>query len=606
MAGGCVGLDRGRHRRGTHHRVRGAGERRQLPGPLGEYSRSGECRLSDRRSAGRRQLRPRQAPGNRRADRRGVRYRAARLRNGRPARVHHARRCRGFYDDPAQSGGQEQGAGVWCQGKARNGQAQGLDRLFLRLQSDRHARVRMAGCARQSAGSRSHPAAASQESRSRVRGDPHRVSGRHGDARIARPRRHRSACHPGSAAAHRCAGPRQGAGGPVHPRNRAAHSQRAAECDGIRRGAAEAGGDRGLLAGAHRQAHGRARRGARPGVKRRLIELAHARSGDKGDTANVGLIAKKPAFYPILVKQVTAARVARHFKGTITGPVERFELPNLNALNFLLHGALDGGAADGNRRKGTQVTDRVLTTMAGGVLTATLNRPDKRNAIDIAMIDALTAMLSQADLDATVRVVARRGAGRDFCAGVDLNELLASADHTLEQNRQAALHFAGIFVRMRRLPKPVVALVQGRALAGGCGLATACDLVLATESSQFGYPEVQRGFVPAIVMTMLKRTVGEKVAFDLAATGRVLSAPEAAGLGLVSRVYADSDFEEQVAEVLRALAASSASALALTKQQFYQLDGMRFEDGIRLGADVNAVSRTTPDFRAALQAFLKK
>src|SRR5207249_7957936 len=84
-------------------------------------------------------------------------------------------------------------------------------------------------------------------------------------------------------------------------------------------------------AGAHRQAHGRARRGARPSVKRRLIELAHARSGDKGDTANVGLIAKKPAFYPILVKQVTAARVARHFKGMITGPVERFELPNLNA-----------------------------------------------------------------------------------------------------------------------------------------------------------------------------------------------------------------------------------------------------------------------------------
>ena len=78
-------------------------------------------------------------------------------------------------------------------------------------------------------------------------------------------------------------------------------------------------------------------------MKRRLLELAHARSGDKGDTANVGLIARKPEFYPVLVKEVTAARVARHFKSMITGPVERFELPNLNALNFLLHGALDGG-----------------------------------------------------------------------------------------------------------------------------------------------------------------------------------------------------------------------------------------------------------------------
>jgi len=112
--------------------------------------------------------------------------------------------------------------------------------------------------------------------------------------------------------------------------------------------------------------------------------------------------------------------------------------------------------------------------------------------------------------------------------------------------------------------------------------------------------------VPAIVMTLLKRTAGEKVAFDLAATGRILGASEAAGLGLVSRVYEDSDFEDQVSEVLRALAAASPSALAFTKQQFYQLDGLGFEDGIRLGADVNAVSRTTPDFRAALQAFLKK
>lgn len=252
------------------------------------------------------------------------------------------------------------------------------------------------------------------------------------------------------------------------------------------------------------------------------------------------------------------------------------------------------------------MTDRVLVTLAGGVLTATLNRPDKRNAIDTEMIDALLRALERADLDAEVRVVAVRGAGRDFCAGMDLLELLASAEHTVDQNRQAALHFGSIFVRMRRMPKPVVAVVQGRALAGGCGLATGCDLVLAAESAQFGYPEVQRGFVPAIVMTLLRRAVGEKVAFDLAATGRLLDATEAAAVGLVSRVYEDADFEEQAGDVLRALAGSSPSALAFTKQQFYQLDGLSFDDGIRLGADVNAVSRSTPDFRAALTAFLKK
>jgi len=252
------------------------------------------------------------------------------------------------------------------------------------------------------------------------------------------------------------------------------------------------------------------------------------------------------------------------------------------------------------------VSDRLDVQIAGGILTATLNRPEKRNAIDTAMIDALLAALEQADLEAGVRVVAIRGAGRDFCAGMDLNELLASADHTLEQNRQAALHFAQVFVRMRKLPKPIVALVHGRALAGGCGLATACDLILAAESAQFGYPEVQRGFVPAIVMTMLRRAVGEKIAFDLATTGRLLDGTEAAAAGLVSRVYEDTDFEEQAGEILRVLAEASPSALAFTKQQFYQLDGLSFDDGLRLGADVNAVSRSTPDFRAALGAFLKK
>ena len=252
------------------------------------------------------------------------------------------------------------------------------------------------------------------------------------------------------------------------------------------------------------------------------------------------------------------------------------------------------------------MSERVLVTVEGGILTATLNREDKRNAIDTAMIDALLATLERADLDSGVRVVAIRGAGRDFCAGMDLNELLASAEQSLEQNRKAALHFAEIFIRMRRLPKPVVALVQGRALAGGCGLATACDLLLASESAQFGYPEVQRGFVPAIVMTMLRRTIGEKIAFDLATTGRLLDGTEAAAAGLASRVYDDADFEEQAGEVLRVLAEASPSALAFTKQQFYQLDGLGFEEGLRLGADVNAVSRSTPDFRAALSAFLKK
>jgi methylglutaconyl-CoA hydratase len=251
-------------------------------------------------------------------------------------------------------------------------------------------------------------------------------------------------------------------------------------------------------------------------------------------------------------------------------------------------------------------SDSLLIAVDRGVMTLTLNRPAKRNALDTPTLAALEDALVNAELDAAVRVVALRGAGKDFCAGADLDELLASANRTVDENEASALRMGAVFVRIRRLPKPVVAVVHGRVLAGGCGLATACDLILAPASAVFGYPEIQRGFVPAMVMTMLRRAVGEKVAFDLAATGRILSAAEAGAAGLVSRVIPEADFERLTGEVLAALAGASASALALTKRQFHELDGLPFEEGIRLGAKVNALARAHPDFRTAIAAFLKK
>jgi methylglutaconyl-CoA hydratase len=163
-----------------------------------------------------------------------------------------------------------------------------------------------------------------------------------------------------------------------------------------------------------------------------------------------------------------------------------------------------------------------------------------------------------------------------------------------------------VFIRIRGLPKPVAAIVHGRALAGGCGLASACDLVLAHVDAQFGYPEVRRGFVPAMVMAMLRRAVGEKTAFDLVATGRLLTAEEAQRVGLVSRVLPAELFEEDAAALLSMMAAGSAAALALIKRQLYEIDGMRFADAIALGARVNATARSTPDFARAVSQFLDK
>jgi methylglutaconyl-CoA hydratase len=254
----------------------------------------------------------------------------------------------------------------------------------------------------------------------------------------------------------------------------------------------------------------------------------------------------------------------------------------------------------------TDTPSTLLTTLENGLLTLTLNRPEKRNALDQATIALLHAALERADLDTGVRVVAIRGAGKDFCAGLDLGELLASADKTSDENERAAMQLGSLFLGLRELPKPVVAVTHGRTLAGGLGLAPACDLVLAPESGSYGYPEIQRGFVPAMVMTLLRRLVGEKIAFDLVATGRMVAAAEAYRIGLVSRVMADDGYQDEVVALLGRMTATSASALALTKRQFYQLDGMPFEEGIRLGARVNATARTTPDFRAAIAAFLDK
>ncbi len=247
-----------------------------------------------------------------------------------------------------------------------------------------------------------------------------------------------------------------------------------------------------------------------------------------------------------------------------------------------------------------------LSTLVNGVLTLTLNRPEKRNALSSAIVDGLGEAIARAELEPEVRVLVIRGAGKDFCAGADLAELLASVDHTLEENERNALALGELFLALRRLPKPSVAVVQGRALAGGAGLATACDLVLASESATFGYPEIERGFVPAMVMTILRRSVGEKIAFDLVGTGRLLTATEAHGCGLVSRVIPDSDFAATADTAIAALATRSASALALTKQLFTELDGRSFEEGILLGARVNALSRSTEDFKRAIAAFLTK
>jgi methylglutaconyl-CoA hydratase len=243
---------------------------------------------------------------------------------------------------------------------------------------------------------------------------------------------------------------------------------------------------------------------------------------------------------------------------------------------------------------------------AGAVLRITLNRSEKRNAIDERMIVELRAALEKASGSADVRVVLLAAEGPDFCAGMDLAMMAESSGDSALEFLESAQRLADLYRAFRDHPKPIVAAVKGRALGGGCGLAMACDAVLAAESAMFGFPEVNIGFVPAIVMSLLRRSVGEKRAFDLLASGEPVRAREACDIGMITGVYPDSDFDASVAAYVAALAVKSASALGLTKKLLYAIDGMSFDAATEAGTQVNAIARTTADARRGFEQFGKR
>lgn len=248
----------------------------------------------------------------------------------------------------------------------------------------------------------------------------------------------------------------------------------------------------------------------------------------------------------------------------------------------------------------------LLVSIEQGVATLTLNRPEKRNALNGELVEAIADALRATAIDDDVRVVALRGAGPDFCSGADLAELERIAELDERENLDDARRLGDMLLALRSHRCPVVALVQGRALAGGCGLATACDLVFAHADAEFGYPEVHLGFVPAMVMALLRRKVGEGRAFELAVGGGRISAPEAERIGLVNAVFDAADFDAAVGERLRGLARLPGSAVRLTKGLLYELDDLGVADGIERAARVNVEARMSEACREGLRRFLSK
>ncbi len=249
---------------------------------------------------------------------------------------------------------------------------------------------------------------------------------------------------------------------------------------------------------------------------------------------------------------------------------------------------------------------QILSETKGAVAHITLNRPEKRNALGDTIVRELLSALTDADADDAIKVVVLRGAGADFCAGADLAQLERLSQATVLDNLQDAAAASEMFSKPRRMQKPVIAAVRGRAFAGGAGLATACDLIIAARSAQFAYPEVKIGFVAAMVMAFLRRSLGEKRTLELLITGKVISADEAERIGFVNRVCNDEDFDSEVDKFANEIAALSASAVMLTKQLLYQTDGMSFDQAIRAGVDMNAIARMTEDCQSGIKKFLSK
>ncbi|MGI8542499.1 MAG: enoyl-CoA hydratase/isomerase family protein [Aridibacter sp.] len=248
----------------------------------------------------------------------------------------------------------------------------------------------------------------------------------------------------------------------------------------------------------------------------------------------------------------------------------------------------------------------LIQNKQNSILILSLNRPEKRNALNDDLIDSLKSALREADKDEDLRAIIIKGEGKDFCSGADLSAMQKISESDILENLADAESLMELFILMRKVKVPIIAAVHGRALAGGCGLATACDIVLASKSAEFGYPEVKIGFVPAMVMAILRRNLSEKKSFELITQGFNFSADEAEKFGLVNRVFEDETFENDVWKYVSVYEKVSRSAIILSKKLLYQMDGMNFDTAIKVGAEVNAIARLTEDCQKGIARFLDK
>ena len=249
----------------------------------------------------------------------------------------------------------------------------------------------------------------------------------------------------------------------------------------------------------------------------------------------------------------------------------------------------------------------VLYTVKDRIGYITLNRPEKRNALSPELIADLKNAFDRAEADREVKVVVVAANGESFCAGADLAYLQKLQTFSVEENLQDSNNLKELFLKIYTLRKPVIAQVQGHALAGGCGLATLADFVVAVPEAKFGYTEVKIGFIPAIVLVFLIRKIGEQRSRQLLLSGELIKSEEAQRMGMVTKVVAKEQLEKTVYDLAQSLIQNnSANSMELTKRMIGEVQSMSLTEALDYASRMNAEARGSEDCKKGIAAFLNK
>lgn len=233
----------------------------------------------------------------------------------------------------------------------------------------------------------------------------------------------------------------------------------------------------------------------------------------------------------------------------------------------------------------------LLIETRGPVRILTLNRPDKHNALNTVLTQALLDALLAADADETVNAIVLTGAGKSFCAGADTTEFSALVPENPGAVTRRADLTTALHLSFSQLSKPVIAAVRGNALGGGAGLALACDLVVMADTVRFGYPELKHGIVAAVVLANLVRQVGKKQAFELVAMADAIDGARALALGIANRVAANDEVLDVALQMAQRLAGWSPIAMATTKRTFHRVSDLSLAQALDVGRDANVMMR---------------